>query len=97
MLRPTRLLRPRTCLSLATTQSSKRTLIPLPPPRAVTTKALPTALLPQSEEAEQNRAYMRDVLSKNEELRRVAREGGGAKSVERWKSKGKDKLTARER
>jgi hypothetical protein len=40
---------------------------------------------------------MRDVLSKNEELRRVAREGGGAKSVERWKSKGKDKLTARER
>ena len=83
--------------SLVLPHAFRRTLIPQPPPRLISPRPLPTALRPTSDEARANTAYMQSLLTDLTELRRKAREGGGKASLERWKSRGKDKLGARER
>lgn len=75
----------------------RRTLIAQPPPRVIQPRPLPTAFQPGSDEAKANRAYMDEVKRGMEDLRVQAREGGGAKVLEKWKSKGKGKLGVRER
>lgn len=54
-----------------------------------------STLLPQSAEFQENAAYMRGLTQDIQKLLDRIREGGGAKAIERHKSRGK--LTARER
>lgn len=74
-----------------------RTLIAQPPSRLVTPRPLPTTIQPNSEDAEKNRSYMREVIDEVRALREKAREGGGKQVLEKWKSRGKGKLGVRER
>ncbi|GFZ42762.1 hypothetical protein JCM24511_00480 [Saitozyma sp. JCM 24511] len=75
----------------------RRTLIAQPPHPLIPPRPLPTTLRPNSDEARSNREAMRAAVGELDALRAKAREGGGAKVLERWKSRGKGKLSARER
>lgn len=65
---------------------------PLVAPRPLT-----SSLSASSPEAKANAEAMGATVKSLEELRAKAREGGGAKTLERWRAKGKGKLSTRER
>lgn len=77
--------------------TSRRTLIPQPAPPLVTPRPLPTTLRANTPEAQANRASMEALRTSLDEMRAKAREGGGKATLEKWKARGKGKLSARER
>ncbi|UOH80330.1 hypothetical protein LQV05_002981 [Cryptococcus neoformans] len=77
--------------------SLARTLIPQPPPPLVSPRPLPTSFKKVSPQSESNRLFMEGLIREIETLRAQAKEGGGQKVLDRWKAKGTDKLSARER
>ena len=82
---------------LSPLQLSRRSLIAQPPHRIVTPRPLPTNVRPTSDEALANKTYMQEQIKDVQDLRTKAREGGGAQVLEKWKSRGKGKMGARER
>jgi len=79
------------------TRCIRRTLIAQPGPRLVTPRPLLTDIRSTSDESRANIAYMQGMIAEMDELRTKAREGGGKEVLERWKSRGKGKMGARER
>lgn len=76
-----------------------RTLIAQPPhlPNNAPPQPLPTALKQSNPETKAAAAHMAGLVKNLNELRAKAREGGGKKTLEKWKSRGVGKLGARER
>jgi hypothetical protein len=75
----------------------RRTLIPQPPIPLVTPRPLPTTVKASSPDMQANKANMDTLVENMNALQAKAREGGGAAVLEKWKSRGKGKLSARER
>lgn len=76
-----------------------RTLIAQPPhlPNNAPASPLPTRIRQTDPETKAAAENMKNLVANLNELRAKAREGGGKKSLEKWKSKGVGKLGARER
>lgn len=76
-----------------------RTLIAQPPtlPNNAPPSPLPTKLKPNDPETKEAKANMTNLVENLKALRAKAREGGGKKTLEKWKAKGQGKLSARER
>lgn len=76
-----------------------RGLIAQPPhlPNNAPPSPLPTALRATNPETQAAAEHMAGLVSNLNALRSKAREGGGAKTLEKWKSRGTGKLGARER
>ncbi|WVQ73739.1 hypothetical protein IAR50_003319 [Cryptococcus sp. DSM 104548] len=77
--------------------SLRRTLIPQPPRPVITPRPLPITFNSTSPEAQANRRWMDGLINDVEGLRTKARDGGGKEVLERWKKRGKGKLSVRER
>ncbi|ODO06164.1 acetyl/propionyl CoA carboxylase [Cryptococcus wingfieldii CBS 7118] len=82
---------------IAASRALTRTLIPQPPRPLITPRPLPTTFSPTSPQSETNRKWMEGLIRDTEDLRARAREGGGKEVLERWKKRGKGKLSVRER
>lgn len=76
-----------------------RTLIAQPPhlPNGAPPQPLPTAIKQNSPETVAAKEHMGQLVERYEGLRAKAREGGGKKTLDKWKSRGTGKLGARER
>lgn len=76
-----------------------RTLIaqPVQLPNNAPPSPLPTRIRQSDPETKAAAEHMSGLVANLNELRAKAREGGGKKSLEKWKSKGTGKLGARER
>lgn len=104
MLRSTRAARPLAARALLNPSPSlpltlTRTLIAQPPllPNGAPPSPLPTSIRANDPETQAAAKHMGALVERYEGLRAKAREGGGAKTLEKWKSRGVGKLGARER
>ena len=77
--------------------AQRRTLIPQPPAPLVHPRPLQSLYRHTSPEAKANHAAMREAIDQVDTLRTQAREGGGQAVLEKWRARGKGKLSARER
>ena len=98
MLRTVQILRPGALQAKAVPRAIKaRSLIAQPTLPLVQSRPLPTTIRNNAPDLQANREAMEALKQRMDVLRQTAREGGGKATTERWRAKGKGKMTARER